>query len=1482
MSAYYTATPNDPPRAQPSASLHQSSFHNLTLEHSLEDLSARFIVNLPAEELESMDRVCFQIEQAHWYYEDFIRPAALNPGLLPSYGLKAFSLLMFRSCPLLHDLLPNHNKIWNSFMAYKERVPVCGAIIISEYWDKVLLVKGWTKGSSWSFPRGKINKEEPEAMCAVREVLEETGFDMTEYFHPSQFQPGHVEDEGSERIPYYVELVIKEQKIRLYFIPGVREDTVFETRTRKEISKIEWFKLNDLPTWGKDKKGRTTRTKAQLEGRQAKFYMVTPFISHLKLWIDHHKPKNLPIRPVNELSPLSNEALPLPSSPPFDGDDLHDDPTYHLPSEIELGDSTSAEADSTEDENDDFLNLPPPPQNEPVSFETTQQGTEALTALFFGSPPTSSNPLPLSPPSRSQSFEVASTPPLIAYERQSSFLQPKPQNAMNQQTKLLELLSGAVPSPPPPPPPVAPQQYQQQYSEPPTRSTESRSLLHLLNDVNLSCDSPTTPQDSTPQHPSPSQQPHAILFSNSQAPPEAREFGQPLPAHLKPDRNDTERKEKHNALLRALLSVATRPTPPQPSGDDLDTPPTPTSMRDSYQGSNGWTTRENSQPPGAVRESELGKNGIPYGPDEDDEVWPPRVLRRNQLYPLETPQSPEIVPPPLPVEERRYEPQPTSLSPISPNGLPPILPQVVPEPPRQNGGGGLSLLSILNGNGGERAPTNLPTVASPESEPRAKDPLELLREHRARQLGQDPTPTRVESHPAPPVLPSPTHVHPPLPVPPQQPPLSINHVSAPSQQQFSGMQPHYYLPPPPGTFPSPVVHPDQPQFHQAYPAQGFLPPSPAQQILQHPPRPIHHSLPPAPPQIPFLQPSTQFNHAPAPLPNPTRPPPVQTTTVPPQAQVVPSFADFPPLGSTSKPSTTGTTRNGGAGSGKSGNAGALLGFERTSEVRVCGNFFRLSTFTFNSAGTARSDKYCTSVTSLIKQAYFEGRPEALQGTISLLRIGIDHLSRLPVELLDAIFEVANSDFRRGFRLTTRAISKTLLLSQERSIYQTIILDSAQILSRLVCTFVLRPDKGRHVKRLVGAWHMEPKMDGEEFLRHLPNLVEMEFNGLEGADTLQFLRQPRMLPSLRICRFPDTSLDALMVDCLSRIPTLRFVEVSLLNGGKDKNTWMPARQILQVALRSQIHFRVPGLSNLLHCFPSASIPSVIDDSVLPFLEDLGPSLRSLQLRSCDYDRLRDSIDHLLPRFPNLQDLHLDPPFVSENLQESLLQLSNLSTLGIAYHRAPPNLDELCGGLARLPLLRTLTLEYLGIRAGQFFDFVRAEAEEEFKAGSYYAVHFSLLNGATELCHMGDWRLPWHQTTVDILPQVMELEEKARAAGLAVRSNLSELLRVFRLQIVELYNRAVGDLYFYGLLDPLGSALSLAQRHGLDVDRLRIDLAEEFDIADLEWFEDETEIPGSGQGKGDDRVRIYGLRMKTESGQEEEEEEEEERDESESSL
>ncbi|GAA5866009.1 hypothetical protein JCM1840_003373 [Sporobolomyces johnsonii] len=913
----------------------QSSFHNLTLEHTLDDLCARFIVNLPAEELESMDRVCFQIEQAHWYYEDFIRPAALNPSLLPSYGLKAFSLLMFRSCPLLHDLVPSHAKIWNSFMAYKERVPVCGAILISEYWDKVLLVKGWTKGSSWSFPRGKINKEEPEAMCAVREVLEETGFDLTAAFPSYQLQPGYVEDEGAERIPYYVELVIKEQKIRLYFIPGVREDTRFATRTRKEISKIDWFRLNDLPTWSKDKKGKS-RTKAQLEGKQAKFYMVTPFISHLKLWIDRNKPKNLPIRDPNAPPrPLSPEhsprqhARPLPPTP-YSGVQ-HDDATYHLPSEVELGDSTSAEADSTEDEDD----VPALRRgfDAPQMFETTRQGTEALQALFFGSP-TAAEPLPLSPPSKpSSSFEAASTPPHVAYERQSTFLQPKPK-ASSQQTKLLELLSDAAASPPPPLLPT-----NGPGSHLAVRTDGSGSLLGLLNSVHLSSDGSAaapTPRRSHSSRPgssaSSTSQPHSILFANSQPPPEADGFGF-THVPVEQERDEDERKEKHNALLRALFTVAARspPTPPPARHTELDYEEqgrhgggvqgsTPSEIQQLFKG----PPRRRASTPLSVNGGQLDAHGWPVvsrdeSSAEDDFAWKSELDGLRRRFSPSAFESADAWCPepqaqaPMATTSHLYSmmpnqqlPSPMSLArmPPSPSGIHSLSDRTSESSGRPAPAPGGSLLSILNGAGGERGPSQGQSPASAyshHSEDAPRDPLEMLREHRARQeaaqyaqVSPQPLPQQHYSPPQLAALGPQQHYSPPqMPAPPPQQHYSPSAMPAALPQSAAYAQPQPQmayqasLPPPPGYPSVSVFHPQQ-QVAYAPPPQQLAPGYPVP-----PPHPQHqHHLPPPfpPPHYPGGQPPAPY---PVYHPSSYAPVPPPLAGYPPQSQPQQAYLPMP-------------------------------------------------------------------------------------------------------------------------------------------------------------------------------------------------------------------------------------------------------------------------------------------------------------------------------------------------------------------------------------------------------------------------------------------------------------------------------------------------------------------------------------------------------------------------------------------------------------
>jgi len=255
------------------------------LQEIIQDLIIRFIICCPEEEHESFERLFFQIEEAHWFYMDEYRQK--NPKL-PSLSFKQFAQIIFASCPLLQpykDLVQKYRSDW---VQYKTSVPVCGAIILNQKMNRALLVRGIGSNSSWSFPRGKINKDEPTSSCAIREVLEETGLDITNLIKESEF----------------LEMTFNEQKVKLYLVVmNVPESELppFAPRTRGEIGAIEWLHLDDdILGNGIDKKKR-------------KFFSVIPFVRQLKPWINKQRvitPKSSPRRPKNSPKSSPRERPP--------------------------------------------------------------------------------------------------------------------------------------------------------------------------------------------------------------------------------------------------------------------------------------------------------------------------------------------------------------------------------------------------------------------------------------------------------------------------------------------------------------------------------------------------------------------------------------------------------------------------------------------------------------------------------------------------------------------------------------------------------------------------------------------------------------------------------------------------------------------------------------------------------------------------------------------------------------------------------------------------------------------------------------------------------------------------------------------------------------------------------------------------------------------------------------------------------------------
>ncbi|CUS22304.1 LAQU0S05e02366g1_1 [Lachancea quebecensis] len=227
-----------------------------SLDRVLEDLIVRFIINCPPEDFSSVERELFHVEEATWFYTDFVK--LMNPKM-PNLKIKSFAQHVIKLCPMVWKWDVRAEQALQKFSQYKRSIPVRGAAIFNRSLTKLLLVKG-IESESWSFPRGKISKDEGDVDCCIREVLEETGFDISDYIDEEQF----------------IERTIAGKNYKIFLVSGVPEDFDFQPQVRNEIEKIQWHDFKKL--------SRNNGNKQQI-----KIYLVNTLMRPLAMWAKSHR-----------------------------------------------------------------------------------------------------------------------------------------------------------------------------------------------------------------------------------------------------------------------------------------------------------------------------------------------------------------------------------------------------------------------------------------------------------------------------------------------------------------------------------------------------------------------------------------------------------------------------------------------------------------------------------------------------------------------------------------------------------------------------------------------------------------------------------------------------------------------------------------------------------------------------------------------------------------------------------------------------------------------------------------------------------------------------------------------------------------------------------------------------------------------------------------------------------------------------------------
>lgn len=196
------------------------------MEECMNDIIARNWLDLYTYRSNPIRIYFILVQDPFWVYLDYGRSKYHVSELNES----EFCLAILKRCEFLSQHIQKFEETFSEFSRYRRMVPTYGAILLNKDIDKVVLVSSYKYGHR-GFPKGKINEGETEIECAIREVYEEVGIDITNSINDKEY--------------LFIEGV-DEKYLKLFVIASLDESIQMKPTVSYEIGEVKFYPISEL------------------------------------------------------------------------------------------------------------------------------------------------------------------------------------------------------------------------------------------------------------------------------------------------------------------------------------------------------------------------------------------------------------------------------------------------------------------------------------------------------------------------------------------------------------------------------------------------------------------------------------------------------------------------------------------------------------------------------------------------------------------------------------------------------------------------------------------------------------------------------------------------------------------------------------------------------------------------------------------------------------------------------------------------------------------------------------------------------------------------------------------------------------------------------------------------------------------------------------------------------------------------------------